>query len=352
MNNNNKAFTMVELLGILVLLSVIALVVFPNIVTTIKLATDKEYDRFTKELSIITENYIDKNNDKLELSEPGDVIFIELGDLVESGYLNRKTINPKTKNKIDLNTTILVTVLNDYTKHFEYTGTKAAIHNYEIDNLKIMYDGYKKIEQDGNLFIWKDIMGNNDGRVINGSGVEDWSNYKIILGRDNNYISAHGSSSLIPVDSEITVEIVYEGIDQKNKLYLNNRGLGFYYFNLYDDGMIRSMVRNSADTANYWPQSTDISLVQPNKVHTLSVTVKKNGNNFDFNYFGNGKTLVTLNKTGQKHSSLDFTIGKDYTTDSSPVYIHGFRLYDKALNAEQIKNNHKIDMNRYNWRGK
>lgn len=349
---NKKAFTLVELLSILVVLGLIVLVTFPNIITSIQKTTEKEYKRFLKDVELVAERYVEGNMDKLNLEEPGDVEFIELGEMVDAGYLNKKLINPKTEKAIDLRTTVLVAVLNDYTKSYEYTGTVASINNYVASQLKVMYDGYKKPIVDGDKFVWKDVIGNIDGELKNFSSIDDWNNNRIKLDGGNKYINALGSSSVISSSSEVTIEIVYEIMQDHTDKQLLNTGLGLSYFNLYyNNGLIRSMVRDSANTADLWPQTTKTSMVSPNKVHTLTLKISKNGSLFDFNYFGNGQPLLTSSKTGLKNTNNnDFRIGNDSISGESHVYIYAFRLYNRALNNEEIEKNYQIDMNRYNWR--
>lgn len=349
---NKKAFTLVELLSILVVLGLIVLVTFPNIITSIQKTTGKEYKRFLKDVELVAERYVEGNMDKLNLEEPGDVEFIELGEMVDAGYLNKKLINPKTEKAIDLRTTVLVAVLNDYTKSYEYTGTVASINNYAASQLKVMYDGYKKPIVDGDKFVWKDVIGNIDGELKNFSSIDDWNNNRIKLDGGNKYINALGSSSVISSSSEVTIEIVYEIMQDHTDKQLLNTGLGLSYFNLYyNNGLIRSMVRDSANTADLWPQTTKTSMVSPNKVHTLTLKISKNGSLFDFNYFGNGQPLLTSSKTGLKNTNNnDFRIGNDSISGESHAYIYAFRLYNRALNNEEIEKNYQIDMNRYNWR--
>ncbi|NLM63287.1 MAG: hypothetical protein GX190_03130 [Mollicutes bacterium] len=347
-----KAFTLVELLGVIVILGLIAIATFPNIITLLKKYGEKDYERFVKDLQLVTESYVNDNIDKLNLKEPGDVEFIELGDLVNAGYLSKKKINPKTEKEIELNTTMMVTVLNDKTRNYEYTGVVNGIQNYRINNLKVMYDGYNKLKENNGQIIWEDVMGNIAGVLINGAGVEDWYDNRIKLYDIANYIQIPGSSSLIPYDSDVTIEIVYEIPSEGQDLTFRNQGLGLYYFDLYTDGLILSMVRNSTDTANYWPAATSLAMRQINKVHTLAVTMKKNEDLINFNYYGDGKALQMSSATGLKYNNDDFTIGKDYTTEASVVNIYGFRLYDAALTEEEIAKNHEIDINRYSWRGK
>ncbi|MDD2181169.1 MAG: prepilin-type N-terminal cleavage/methylation domain-containing protein [Bacilli bacterium] len=348
---NIKAFTLIELLGVLVVLGLIVLVAFPNIITSMKKSTDKEYERFVKDIQLVAESYVDQNGTKFDFNEPGDVHFIELGKLVEEGYLNKKTINPKTESNVDLNTTVIVTLLNDNTKSYEYTGTAAGIHNYVIPNLKVMYDGYKRPTANESVIIWEDLMGNINGELMNGEGLLDWNNNRIKLGGTNNYINVPGSSGLIPFASEVTIEIVYMAFEDSPNGQLSNAGLGHHYYNLYyETGIIRSMVRNSDDTDNLWPEATSVPMTIPNTVHTMTVTMSKNGSFINFNYFGDGKPLTTSSETGLKSGNNDFTIGKDHETNTTAAYIYAFRLYDTALSDEDIKNNYQIDMNRFNWR--
>lgn len=343
-----KGFTLVELLGVIVILGLIALIAYPSVMSSLKRGIEKDYERFLMDLQLATESYVNDNLDNFNLLEPGDNKFIELAELVENEYLNKKMVNPKTKEQINLKTTMLVTVLYNYTKSYEYTKTEAGINNYVYNSLMVMYDGYKKPYMDNNKLMWGSVVNDYEGEIIN-SGIGVWNSDNIKLDERCNYIKVINSNNIIPNDSETTIEIVYKSIYNESPI-LKNSGLGLYYFDLYANGLIMSMVRNSDNTANFWPQATSLKMVESNKLHTLGVIMSKNGNNFDFNYYGDGVKLETSSVTGQKHNNTEFLIGKDYTNDSSLIYIYGFRLYNKALSEEEMLNNYKIDLNRYNWR--
>ncbi len=350
---NNKAFTLIELLGVLVILGLIVLVSFPNIITSIQKSAETEYKRFKKDIELLAESYVDRNINNFNLVVPGDSEFILLIDLVNEGYLNRKLVNPKTKEQINTNNTVLVTVLNDNTKRYEYTDTEAGLNNYRIPNLKIFLDGYKRPTIEADRIFFDSIIGESKSELINFVNIDDWNNNRIKLTGVDNHIKVLGSSNLIPTDSEVTIEIVYEITQDTVTGQFNNAGLGLEYFNLYiDTGVISSSVRNSTNTANLWPEATSARLAESSKLHTLTITMKKNGSSFDFKYFGDGIPLTTTNSTGLKSGNLDFTIGKDYSTVASPVYIYGFRVYDALLNTDEILNNYQIDLNRYKWREK
>ena len=140
-----KAFTLIELLGVLVVLGLIVLIAFPNIVSLIEKTDDQEYERLKKDIELATEVYVNQNKDNFYLSEENDFIFIELWKLTEGGYFDKETINPRTKEKIDLNSTVLVRVLENNIIEYEYTGTVAGINKYTSFNLEIMYDGYESL---------------------------------------------------------------------------------------------------------------------------------------------------------------------------------------------------------------
>lgn len=349
--NNKKAFTLVELLGILIILGVIALVAFPSLLNSYKKSSEKEYERFLKDMELVTESYLNDNFETIKLTEPGDSVFIDLAELVDGGYLSKKKVNPKTKEVIQLNTSMIVTVLNDYTKKYEYTGKVSGIYNYIPDQLKVLYDGYTKLKTVDNKVVATDFMGNADGELINGLAQSSWDTNRIKLGDKNNYINISKTSEFIQPESEVTIEIVYQLFNNSDEILLRSSGLGLNYFNLYKDGITRSMVRNVENTGDIVPTASRINLTELNSVHTLAITISKNGDAFDFNFYGDGRPLATDPKTGLKIGNDTLKIGIDNEIDvSSPVYIYGYRIYDKALSSNDIEHNYQIDMNRFDWR--
>ena len=62
MHMNNKAFTLVELVGVVAVLALIFLVTYPNIVSLSKKEDNKQYDLMVKDLCLAGETYIYENN--------------------------------------------------------------------------------------------------------------------------------------------------------------------------------------------------------------------------------------------------------------------------------------------------
>lgn len=346
-----KGFTLVELLGVIAIIGIMALITVPIITNNLKSASKTDYEKFKNNLYLAAETYIENNSEKYNLNEPDDFVFIELQELVNNEYLNKKTINPLTKEPIVLTNTILVRILNDYTKGYEFTGTDANIRNYVLKDLKIHYDGYYKPIINDNQLIWKDLLNNSDGEIINGDGVSDWQENRIKLDNIDNYILSLQSSQVIPNDIDTTIEIVYGIKDKVEPTLLRNEGLGLYYFNLYSDGLIRSMVRNQSDSSNYWPAAVEKQMTDKSLMHTLTISMKQNEDFFDFQYYGDGRKLAMTFTNGKKSGHDNFKIGKDYQAElKSSVYIYSFRVYDRALEEEEIVKNHNVDKNRFDWR--
>ena len=86
MNIKNKGFTLVELLGVIIILSLIMLLVFPKIVNSIK-NSSKNTDKLEEELIYnAAKLYINKYKDNYPKND-GNVYCIAVKDLVDENYL-------------------------------------------------------------------------------------------------------------------------------------------------------------------------------------------------------------------------------------------------------------------------
>lgn len=341
-----KGFTLIELLGIILIIGLIALVSGPIIINTLKSTEKTNYEKFKKNLYLATESYLTNNQNKYKLNEPDDFAFIKLSELVNNEYLNKSIVNPKTKETINLNHTIFVKVLNDYTKKFEFTNTDASLE-YASD-VTIHYDGYYKPITVDNKLMWLDLKNNSDGEIINNTHL-NWVDNKIKLNNVDNYIKVTKSSNIFTTDDQVSIELVYELINPEGNSLFRNSGLGLYYFDLYSDGLVRSMVRNQTNSANELPKATYEPLLKGG-LHTLTVTMKKENYIFNFQYYGDGQKLNMSSNLGLKHGNKDFLIGKDDQDDLlTSIYIYSFRAYDRVLSLNEINSNHQKDKFRFEW---
>ena len=102
----NKAFTLVELLGVIVLLGILGVVIIPKVGDSI--TNSKETALTTQEKQIKKAAY-DFMVENTELLEENDTITIKLGVLKQKGYLPINIKNPKTRKIISNESTIKIT---------------------------------------------------------------------------------------------------------------------------------------------------------------------------------------------------------------------------------------------------
>ena len=103
---NNKAFTLIELLGVIVLLGILSTVIIPKVVNTMQ--NSKEIALVTQQEQIKKAAY-DFLIDHTELLDDNETITIKLGVLKQGGYLPIKLKNPKTKKILSNESTITIT---------------------------------------------------------------------------------------------------------------------------------------------------------------------------------------------------------------------------------------------------
>ena len=118
---NNSAFTLVELIGVIIVMVLIAAIAVPSVIKMGKNNDNKEYDNYVKTLIASAETYITLNiRNYPQLKEAGHVQNLLIETLYTEGYLNATFINPKTKSKPNSTEIIKITVNVDKTLRYEY----------------------------------------------------------------------------------------------------------------------------------------------------------------------------------------------------------------------------------------
>lgn len=90
---NKKAFTLVELLAVIIILGVIAVIIVPTTEKALKDSKEKVYE--SQKLSLIT-SLKDWKLDNNDLFYDNDSVTVTLGELKEQGYVEYDVKNPKT----------------------------------------------------------------------------------------------------------------------------------------------------------------------------------------------------------------------------------------------------------------
>ncbi len=117
---NNKAFTLIELTAVVLLLAIIFFVSFPSLLSLSKSDEEKGYTTMIDNLCMAGETYIYSNMEKFnDLIEPDNTIEINISLLVGNGLVESSLENPKTKEKV-LNHKLIYTVNIDNSLECQY----------------------------------------------------------------------------------------------------------------------------------------------------------------------------------------------------------------------------------------
>lgn len=116
----NKAFTLVELLGVIVVLGIIATITVPIVQRTILESSDDAYEEQIASFEKAARNYV--ASDIYNMTNCKDrICTVSLKTLQEEGFLpSGDIINPKTDETFDLENTVDIT----------YDGSKFS-YNYD-----------------------------------------------------------------------------------------------------------------------------------------------------------------------------------------------------------------------------
>lgn len=120
MDKNKKGFTLVEILGVMVLLGLIALIIIPLVDKHIVEAREKAYQTQINNIILGAKSWaVDNPLSEFLPTDEGDIEEITLGDLMEEGYVEYDIVNPKTKKKFSRESTIEIQkVKNGYQYRF------------------------------------------------------------------------------------------------------------------------------------------------------------------------------------------------------------------------------------------
>ena len=114
-----NAFTLVELLAVIVILGLIAAIAVPSVIDTINDSKEKSYQTTIESVKAATESYMNMSFDnyKAQFVSPG-YVNITISELIEEGFLSNDIKNPITGNV--LSGSIRVTKISENRYNYEY----------------------------------------------------------------------------------------------------------------------------------------------------------------------------------------------------------------------------------------
>src|SRR5574344_8009 len=90
-----KGFTLIELIGVIVIISLLSLIIYPQVNTIIRNQKESLYNSQLKIVIDAAKNYVTSNSGSLDITSSG--YLISISDLYNGGYIDKSNvINPKT----------------------------------------------------------------------------------------------------------------------------------------------------------------------------------------------------------------------------------------------------------------
>jgi len=113
----NKGFTLVELMGVIILIGVISVIIVPVVKDVIKEAKQKGYENQVNTIVESAKNWAASN---IDLLPETDSILVKIETLKKEGFLeNKKLINPVSDE--EMNACVMITYNEDYNQYeYEY----------------------------------------------------------------------------------------------------------------------------------------------------------------------------------------------------------------------------------------
>ena len=113
---NNKGFTLIELVAIVLVIAAIFMVSFPNLLNLSK----KKYNSMVESLCLAGATYIYNNEvDFKSMIIPNNKIEIVISELIINEMVKNNTMNPKTNKSVE-NDKLIYTVQSDKSLSCEY----------------------------------------------------------------------------------------------------------------------------------------------------------------------------------------------------------------------------------------
>lgn len=121
-----KGFTLTEVLGVIVILGLIALIVFPNVSKSIKNSRKKLYEQ---QVDLIEKNARRWGVEHSDLLPESGIYYLELSELVSGGYVTQKELKDP-RDESPMGGCVWVGFDPDYNQ-YQYTYVESACESNE-----------------------------------------------------------------------------------------------------------------------------------------------------------------------------------------------------------------------------
>lgn len=228
-----KGFTLMELLAVIIVLSILSVIVFPNVVKIINKSKENLYQAQLRDLEIVTKNFSLDHKELLDKNYLND-IYISLSTLKKSRYLEENIIkNPKTGK--------------------EMLGCMKMSYNY--DNNQYNYE-YLDIDCDNDSSLSGYLITYNNGFELKEVGTIIKSVYDQILKTYEGTISTIGGTidGLYDIDDEY----VFRGSDPHNYVRLGNGGDRYRIISMNKNDKTIKLIKTDPESSSYSKDNSNV----------------------------------------------------------------------------------------------
>lgn len=127
---SKKGFSLIELMGVIILLSIISVLVIPSVDRAMRDFKTKSYNSQLQTIRLAANDWSTENLGKYAMDD-GQMVTIVLGQLKSGGYLQDKLINTKTNEPFPDDMQINIVRVEDTLKYYVLDTTGSSTGNYE-----------------------------------------------------------------------------------------------------------------------------------------------------------------------------------------------------------------------------
>ena len=240
-----SGFTLIELIGIVVIIGLILLVAVPTINNVIERSEENKKQEALNNIYMATENYLMANYDEYSsLDNIGASEYIYVMDLINQQYIDIDELNPNDDESFDSKDVVKVTRNEDNTFGYELTSLKTLIETLLEQYTPGSTTGLLVDESNSNVYYYK---GTND-EVSNNYLWYGGHHWRVVeIDTDANtllLISQQPLTAIQPASAVWTTQESYESS------YINT-WLNEYFYNSLDSSVQNSIISNTFNIGIY-----------------------------------------------------------------------------------------------------
>lgn len=344
--SDKKGFTLVELLGVFVLLGIIALVIIPYATGILTRMKTSDYERFENNIFLATEAYLQSKNDNYkQLGMDGGVDYISFAELIDEGFLSKNLVNPNTNAKINQNYSVKVSK-DTNGLNYEILENNYSTSAYVREGLLVQYDLYKSPYITNGTQYLLDLSGNDNNGVLNTfESNSGWQTNELLLDGVDDYVN------LGLENYNFGQNITFEALIKINELKTTNNQDFFGNWEVAGGGLYFNTSSKLGFYMYIEELSTGKSITAPANINNWYTVVGTYDGSIMKLYI-NGELKNSLEVTGTiKKSSVNIALGANANTNSysnySNISVKRAMIYNRALTQEEIQQNYEIDKGRF-----